>query len=237
MRLLVTRPDPDGQRTAATLVGRGHHPVRAPLLRIEALAANLGEGPWSGVLMTSANAARAIAAHASGPALRQLPAFVVGSRSAAAACEAGFSRVTSADGNVDDLARLVALRFATDPQAKLLYLCGQDRSGDLVDAARRAGIRVHSVEVYRSVAVQQFPIEVAVALLTGEIDGVLHYSRRTAEAYCSCARAMADLKAALRPTQYCLSAQVAAPLVAAGAPQVLLAPHPDEGTLMGLVGA
>src|SRR5438128_1809813 len=64
MRLLVTRPAPDGERTAAVLRARGHEVLLLPLLRVEFIPdAPLGPGPWDGVLMTSANAARALAVH------------------------------------------------------------------------------------------------------------------------------------------------------------------------------
>src|SRR5262245_18884914 len=100
MRLLVTRPEPDNARTAAELRARGHEVMLAPLLRIEPVPdADLGNGPWSGVLITSANGARAIAAHKRRAALDALPVLAVGQASAAAARDAGISDVTSADGD------------------------------------------------------------------------------------------------------------------------------------------
>src|SRR5262249_33061019 len=64
MRLLGTRPEPDNERTAATLRAKGHDVMLAPMLRIEAVPnVDLGAPPWSGVLLTSANGARALAAH------------------------------------------------------------------------------------------------------------------------------------------------------------------------------
>src|SRR5262249_61439308 len=83
MRLLVTRPEPDGARTAAALRARGHDVMLAPLLSIEPeVEADLGSGPWDGVLITSASAARAIAAHPRIGELVDLPLFAVGRRSA-----------------------------------------------------------------------------------------------------------------------------------------------------------
>ena len=59
MRLLVTRPEPDGERTAQALRARGHAVVLAPLLRMETIAFVLPEQAFSAVVLTSANAARA----------------------------------------------------------------------------------------------------------------------------------------------------------------------------------
>ena len=94
MRLLVTRPQADAERTAAALRARGHDVVVAPLLRIEPLPdAEIGAGPWAAILVTSANAARAIARHrASRRIARRLPVFAVGDRSAQAMRDGGFRR-------------------------------------------------------------------------------------------------------------------------------------------------
>jgi uroporphyrinogen-III synthase len=109
VRLLVTRPEPDGERTAALLRGRGHDVLQQAMLRIEPVAdADLGGGPWAAVLFTSANAARAIAAHRRFSELVSLPAFTVGKRTQTAARAAGFVRVLSAHGDVSALAELIA---------------------------------------------------------------------------------------------------------------------------------
>src|SRR5579864_8514480 len=99
MRLLVTRPEPDGERTAALLRARGHEVLTLPMLRIEPIAdAALGHGPWAAVLFTSTNAVRALAAHPRFGELVGLPAYAVGARTQAAAAAAGFAPVRSADG-------------------------------------------------------------------------------------------------------------------------------------------
>ena len=61
MRLAVTRPQADGERTATALRARGHQVQVAPLMRVEPVAADL-RGGWAAVIMTSANAPGAIAA-------------------------------------------------------------------------------------------------------------------------------------------------------------------------------
>src|SRR5258706_14857106 len=102
MKLLVTRPEPDNQRTATTLRTLGHDVMLAPMLRIEAIAdADLGTPPWAAVLLTSANGARALSAHARRAELQALPVLAVGRASADAAQAAGFTDVVSADGDAD----------------------------------------------------------------------------------------------------------------------------------------
>ena len=236
MRLLLTRPEPDASRTAAGLRARGHEVLLAPLLQFAAVAnANLGSGPWAGVLMTSANAARAIAQHPRREELIALPVLAVGDRSAEAARDAGFREVGSAGGDADELLRLAPAHFG-GAGARLLYLAGEDRAADLAGALRTRDVTVDTVVIYRMVAAEILPAAIATALSAGRIDGVLHYSRRSAETFLRCTEASRLAREASVATHYCLSAEVAAPLVDAGAARVRVAARPNEDALLALIG-
>jgi uroporphyrinogen-III synthase len=235
LRLLLTRPTADAERTAAALRDRGHEPIVAPLLDIEiASDAALGAGPWAAILVTSANAVRAIALHQRRDELRRIPTFTVGDRTGQAMRETGFTEVSSAAGDVNDLAKLVAARVA--PEARLLYLAGEERSGDLAGLLRARHYTVETVLIYRAVIAEQLPRHAAAALAAG-IDGVLHFSRRSAEAYVTASRNAGLLETALQgPAHLCLSARVAEPLTQAGATTVRIAARPDEAALIELCG-
>ena len=182
--------------------------------------------------MTSANAARAIAAHRRRDELLRVAVLAVGRQSAQQLRAEGFADVSSAEGDVDDLAALVAARLK--PPARLLYLAGEERAGDLAGVLRAKNFHVDTVVVYRTVVAQTLPEEAAAALAAG-IHGVLHYSRRSAEAFVSAARKARVLEAALgKPVHFCLSAKVAEPLQEAGAADVRIAAQPDEAALMSL---
>ena len=233
MRLLVTRPEPDNERTAAALRACGHDVMLAPMLHIAFLAdADFGTPPWAGLLLASANGARALAQHVRRSELLALPVLAVGQGSAEAARDAGFADVTSANGDADDLARLARERFA-GVREPLLYPAGQDRSRDLAGALAPHGIEVRTVVGYRAAQAEGFPPAVADALVQGRIDGVLHFSRRSVEAFLACSRNM--LLQALAPVHFCLSERAAEPLRAAGAAQIRVAMHPDEASLLALL--
>jgi uroporphyrinogen-III synthase len=234
MRLIVTRPEPDGARTAAALRARGHQAELVPLLRVEpCLDAELGPAPWGAVLITSPNAARAVASHRRKAELLDLPVFAVGRRSAQAARSAGFSDVESADGDAQDLARLVAARAA--PGRPLLYLAGEDRAADLAGVLAARGLATHTAVVYRAVAESRFPPAVRDALAAGRIDGVLHYSRRSAQAFGAAMRAAGIDINSLKTKHYCLSAPIADALRQAGFAAVVVAERPDEPALFRLL--
>lgn len=232
MRIAITRPQADGERTAAALRARGHQVLVAPLMKVEPAAADLAGG-WGAVIITSANAPGAIASHPARAALSKLPAFAVGRRSAEAARQAGFNDVTTAGGDVRDLVRLIAERYA-DAKGPLLYLAGEDRAADLIGELSARGIAAEMRVVYRAVTAP-FPSPLVAALKAGAIDAVLHFSKRSAENYLAGASEAGVTAQALAPRQLCLSAQIATPLHSAGAAHVAIAARPDEAALLDLV--
>ena len=234
MRVLVTRPELDGERTAQGLRARGCEVLLAPVLQVEFLErADLGAGPWDAVAITSANAAHALTRHARRSEIVGLPALTVGRRTAEAAHAAGFAEVASANGNERALAELMVGRFGDG--SKILYLAGEDRAGDLAAAVAPKGIRVETIVVYRAVAVACLDPPVADALKAGTVDAVVHFSRRSAAVYLDCARTAGVLDNALKPFHYCLSQAVAEPLISAGARRVAVAKSPEENALLDLV--
>ena len=232
MRLAVTRPQADSERTAAALRARGHDVLVAPLMRVESLAVDVSGG-WGGVIVTSANAPQAIAGNPNCAALVKLPLFAVGQRSAEAARQAGFSNVTAAGGDVRDLLRLIAARRA-DAAAPLLYLAGEDRAADLTAELAARGIAAEMRIVYRAVTAP-FPPALIAALKAGEIDAVLHFSRRSAENYLAGAAQAGIAGKASAVRHVCLSAAIAEPLAAAGAGRIAVASRPDEAALIELI--
>jgi uroporphyrinogen-III synthase len=235
MRLLVTRPEPDGERTAAALRERGHDVIVMPLTRTEPIEADLGSGPWSAVLVTSANGCRAVARRTEMAELGHLPVFAVGRRTAQAARTAGFSDVTSAEGDGKTLAKAVAESLA-DRARPLLYLAGEERAADLEHLLAAQGFSIHVAVVYRMVAESTFSMAVAAALEGGEIDAALHFSGRSAAVCLAAGTTAAVLPSLLKIRHYCLSAQVAAGLVSAGATDLVVAPEPSESALLEAIG-
>lgn len=234
MRLLVTRPDPQGEQTVSILRARGHEVTAAPLLRIETLATDFGSGQWAAIAVTSANAICAIAAHERFPEISALPVFAVGARTAQAARAAGFAEVMSADGDAGDLVALVAQTLP--PGHALLYLAGEDRASDLAAALAPRDISVQTVAVYRAVAETELPDMARDKLRAGTIDGVLHFSMRSAQSFVAVARDDEGWDNSLKCHHFCLSLQVAGPLVEAGARHIHVAATPDESAVLDLVG-
>src|SRR5258708_12515624 len=79
MAVLVTRPHPDDEATAGALRARGFEVLQAPMLRFAAVPFQDDvDVRYDAVIVTSANALRAIEPQLPGRRLLQLPLFPVG---------------------------------------------------------------------------------------------------------------------------------------------------------------
>ena len=235
MTVLVTRPHPDGEATANSLRASGFAVLLAPMLRFEPVPfQDDDEERYGAVIVTSANALRAIESHLGGSRLLKLPLFAVGEHTAAKARDVGFSDVIAAGGDAGALRELVlasAKARRLKKAAPLLYLAGADLARDLAGELGEKGFTVVTHTTYRMVPATSLPREVCDAFVASRIAAVLHYSRRSARAFLDAARAGGVEISALALPQCCISASVASVLHDAGAPQVVAAASPDENAL------
>jgi uroporphyrinogen-III synthase len=176
MRVLITRPVEDAERTAEVLKARGHEAILAPLFSLKQRAHGPMR-PTDAFLATSANALRALVF--AGVDLSK-PIFTVGNATAQEAMQQGFSDVRSADGDGDDLTRLV--RSQLKMGASLCYLTGQPRNDAAVQALA-AIYAVDTIETYETVAEDVLPASARYGLLAGNLDAVLHFSPRAAAVF------------------------------------------------------
>jgi len=231
MRVLVTRPQPDASGTAARLQAAGHQAVVDPMLVVEPMPAVLPEGRFDALALTSVNGARALAARPELEALRALPLYTVGRRTAEAAPQ-GFARVHVAGG---DGAALVALLREKLPRgSRIVHVCGEDRAVDLGAALADDGIEAALFELYRARPAARFSPATVAALRGRQIDAAFHFSLRTATTVVERAT-QADVAADLAAIEhFCFSNSVAAPLLAAGW-RVHIAQTPTEEGLFALL--
>lgn len=229
-RVLVTRPEPDNAHTAQALRARGHAPILAPLMVMHPAAdVDLG-GAYAGLILTSANALRAIRHHPHFDALRVLPAYAVGEASASEARDAGFGHVIAGEGDAGALVELLVAHFRKTEPARLLYLAGAQISHDISGALRDHGIEVDMRVVYRMDEISPWPPAAAPIEIARGIDAVLHYSARSARLFCVAMREAAlDARAAAHA---CLSEQVARVLREEGLPRVGVADRAQEKALL-----
>ena len=231
MRIWVARPEPGATRTGAALADLGHAPLVAPVLAVRPTAAASPVGPFAALLLTSANAVSALRpALRDAPALRGLPVFAVGARTAALARAAGLGPVREGPGDAAGLAALVAASLP--PGEPLLHATGAERKPEPAAALTAAGFRVTAFVAYRAEALERLPPAVGRDLAEHRLEAALHYSRRSAAVALALADGSEHGGAFRRLRHYCLSPDVAAPLEAAGVPVHFVAARPREADLL-----
>jgi len=234
MRLLVTRPQPDAARTATRLRALGHAPLVQPMLSPEYLPFDIPGVP-AAIALTSRNGVRALAVLPSAARWTSVPVFAVGAATAAAAREAGFADVRSADGDGSALADLVSA--VLDPAAgEILYPAAEEHRPDLERLLSARGFCLRVATAYRMAPAAELAPPVRSALAAGAVDGVLLYSPRTAAVFAGLV-AQAGLYDALAAAAIYAISKAAADAAAWPDPARLrIAGQPTEEAILSLLG-
>ena len=227
MKVLVTRPRDDAERTARRLSERGYEAVVAPVLEIRPT----GEAPPSlqpdALLFTSAHA---VAWTAVLGGVQELPVFTVGSRTAEAARAAGFVDVRNAAGDASALAALVQRELPTG--GTLVHVAGQNRKREPDETLRATGFHVIVWAAYRADPVAELPEPAQGLFRDGSLDAVLHYSKRSASVLVDLVERAGLGEALTVPRHVCLSADVASALTVRAGLRHIVARRPDEDSLL-----
>lgn len=234
MRFLVTRPRPDCKRTADKLRAAGHVADEAPLLRFQAVPPERFDlSGVSSLAFSSRRAVAVLAGHPQFPDLKALPVFTVGEATAAACRQAGFQDVHTAEGDVRSLGRLI---LASQDQLKpgaVFHPAARERAGDLEGFLARENVSCRTEVVYGMDPASDLPAGVAEALQDGAYDGVLIYSRRTAEVLVQLLTGSGLDHILPGLYVYAISRQAAGPL--SDVARVHVADEPCEKSLLDLV--
>lgn len=220
----VTRTIPGAAATAARLRRMGCVPRMAPLLRVQWTQDLLELQGVGALAFTSRHGVEGFAARSSE---RRLPVYCVGHGTARAARDAGFDRVNSADGALDDLVRLIADARRTLSGIVLRPGAAQP-AGDLIGELRRHGVEARTSVVY---ATHPAPLRGELLRLWRQPESIfatLVYSARAA-------RRLAHLCSDVAPPPgvvVCISEAAAAPLRAAGLTHLVTASQPTERAMM-----
>lgn len=169
-RFLVTRPLAQSESFAADLRARGFEALIAPLMTVQFFDPAPPVADYDGILITSANGAAALARIWRG---RDVPVLAVGPQTADALRAAGFTAVTSADGDAGALAHCVSARVA--PGSRLLHVTG--RGGKPLSVP---GYGVERLDAYDMVATGGLSDEATQALRSGALEGVFCFSPASA---------------------------------------------------------
>jgi uroporphyrinogen-III synthase len=233
MRILITRPRDDAEPLARALTALGHEPMIEPLLEISFLA-----GPpldligVQGILLTSANGARAVARRT--PA-RDVAVIAVGPATAAAARAAGFTNVSESSGEgVEALAAFVRAKLRAADGA-LVHPTGSVTAGDLAGALGAHGFSVRRAVIYEAKAVDHLSGAAVAELSAGLIDAAAFFSPRTAALFAELIEEEELEEACNRVTAICLSQAVATALAPVRFARIKVAEKPSQDAMLAAI--
>ena len=249
MRVLVTRPEPGGEKTARRLVAMGHEPVWLPLFEARITASPEELPPTdliSGLVATSARAFLMFArSKTPASSLRDVPVHAVGSATAAAAREAGFTDVREGGGTAQSLIQTLAGQpeqvSAGDESARsggtLVYLAGVPRTPVIESGLESRGMRHEVLECYEMTEISYSTDILISEILSPPPDAVLLYSSNAARRF----SVLTDVPECRRSLDFmrfvCLSAAIADDLPKRWQGRAVIAERPDEASLLASLAA
>ncbi len=222
--VLVTRPEPEAQDTAARLLAMGYTPLLSPALSIATLDLRLPPTRrWQALLLTSGNAIPALPA-----CLHATPLLAVGDATAARARAAGFWRVSSAGRDAAALATLVPLCCAPD-EATLLLPTGAGQGLALAASLRERGFRVVRRIAYAARPVGSLRPAARLALAEKRVAAALFFSPGSARAFVRACRSGTTLQGV---RAVAISAATAAALAPLRWGDIRVASRPNQDELL-----
>lgn len=230
MRLLLTRSLDDAHRTGALLEAAGHSVLYSPVIAFHAVDHDWPAGTVDAIAATSGQAFWALNDSGSPPpeVRRVLPVYVVGERSAELARQCGFTGAFSVQRDAASLATAIADSHPS--LRRVVYAAGRDRKSTLELGLAALGIRVETIVVYEARDTGGLSPAAIEALGTSRIDGVLHFSQRSALLFKNYVeKAGLDAKPAIH---FCLSEDVARVFYDASCDKIVVAREPTEASLI-----
>jgi uroporphyrinogen-III synthase len=227
--VLVTRPQPDAEALAALLREKKLHALVDPLFKIEFASLPPEKGNYQALLATSRNAIRALINCGAIKDFKKLPLFTVGEETEAAARQAGFANIKSAEASAASLSELI-METCIPSKGALLYLAGKTRKATLETQLISQGFKIKLWEAYAMHPSPGLRDATLHALRQKTLDAVLLFSERASAHFLQLGSAL-DADGLKAPTYFCLSEQVAMPLQKKG----LMALYPPAPSLHALI--
>ncbi len=186
MRVIVTRPEQDGEPFAASLSALGITPILSPVIEIEFQPSTVDLSGVGALAFTSANGVRAFSQSVHKREMASgLRVFAVGEATAKTALASGHYDIETAEGDVGSLAQVIANgksegRF----EGSVLHIAGSARAGDLAGALASHGVSSRREVLYEARALPTLsPAGQAALLDTPPAEWVSFFSPRSARLF------------------------------------------------------
>jgi len=171
LRVVITRAENEAIGLAQAVAGIGCEPLVAPMLDINLFEEPIDLSPYQGVLITSANAVRALEKATED---RDIPIYCVGPQSRQVAEKLGFTNVKNSFGGQKNMP--VFLKRETSPaKGPLLFLHGGNVTGNPIQDLAKMGFRTVGKRVYAAGPVGNLPDDVRAEFEKDEIPEIVTF--------------------------------------------------------------
>lgn len=227
--VLITRPEADAKEIAALVEEKNYQVVCEPFLEVIYHKTSLPDSSaYGGLVFTSANAVRAFCQNSTE---RDLSVFTVGDYTALEAKAAGFEKISSASGNIDDLEALLSQSPSERPY---LYIRGEHISKKL--DINDPKITIEEAVLYHTEKKQDISDQSLALLAEGAFSHILFFSTRTAESFVDITHKREGLSEGLKSSKaLCLADSMLQCLSVLPWADVQVAGHPTRQGLLALL--
>jgi uroporphyrinogen-III synthase len=230
MRVLLTRPLADSLVTAKILNNENIATAIEPLFEITQRDFTLPElSDFHALIFTSRHAVKAFAGKSE---YTSIDVYCVGDRTAETARKNGFSNVVSANGDEDDLVKLVTEKI--DKSQKLLRLTGY-MPDELSTQLQNASYDVTALQIYDVQDKKDLSPETIELLKQGKLDGVAFFSPQTAYRFYTLLDKYGLAETCRTMIAWCISDNAAKALGGANFKSVKIAKRPSRQALLELI--
>ena len=187
--IITIRPEPDASRDVGWLRRYQVPAIAVPVMRVAKQSFDLPDAlSFQAIIFTSRQAVVAIAGITSRDkvatleAIRSLPVYAVGRRTALAARQAGFDNVTTGSGDGNSLVSLIAANVNSNA-GEILWLSANVISFDIASRLAVLGYSVRQIPVYTMVATMHCKSDLPAQLVTCSSAAVVAMSARSMELF------------------------------------------------------
>ncbi len=175
--ILLTRPQAESEHLSLRLRRLGFSTLVMPMMRIEATHVLPPVAVCESVIFTSANGVKTLATQTH-DFLLELDCYCVGRRTAAAARQLGFKKVSFTESDSSALAWLITQQ--SPKGTKFWHITGKHTARDAFSDLRTEGYAIETWPIYEAVAADTLNEEVVAAIRDHSIYAAIFYSSRTA---------------------------------------------------------
>ncbi|MBT4204090.1 uroporphyrinogen-III synthase [Hyphomicrobiales bacterium] len=232
MRFILTRPMEDSLHLGSLMENLHHDVLIDPMLEIEFIKNDFDIKEINCFIITSRYAAHSLLKIHNINKLKNKIFFCIGIATRNILINYGFKNIHHANGTSEDLLEIITSHSIKNN--KFLYIRGADINCDICKILNNFGISTSEEIVYKANSATALLMETVTAINNNTIDGIIFYSKRTAEIFINLIKINKLSNKTSIICAYCLSEEIA-DILRAFNMKVKVAKYPMNDDIINLI--